>query len=761
MDDAPAPAGAGRTRRAGRIGLLVLLLVGLAATLRTPAAPAPADAPPTAFSAVRATTHVEAVAARPRTPGSAGHAEAREYLVRILDDLGWSVRVDDGVGWSATAVQGTQRGGRVANVVATLPGTDPTGTVVLAAHYDTVAGSPGAGDDGIGIATVLEAARALTAGPRPRNDVTVLVTDGEERGLLGAEEYTRRQPADARPTVVLNHEARGNGGIPVTFRISSPNAGLVGVLSGVPGTTADSFTQTAFELLPNDTDFRRLTEAGMHAADTAIAGGGAYYHSPLDTPDRLDTASLQRMGETTLAAAQRFSSADLAELGSGGDDVVVTLPWGPVHYPRPLEIALTALLAAVTGALAARRIRDGAASAGRLAASGGISIAVAAAAAGAAFVPWWLALRIAPGQASAVLREPYLPVPYQVAAAAAAVAVLLAAYPPVRRRVGPAAFATGALLAVTVTALAALPFLGVATVLVLPALPAAIAALVVDLLPTDRRGWRTPVTLAGTVPAVVVLVPAAVASFDAGLLTGAPLAGVFVAVLFALALPLVDAAGAPSQLRLAAIAAAGVVLVAAPVGGWVNRDGATPPRQEQLLYALNADTGAAVWASPRAPASAWSRALLPEEPATLPDAFPWRSETRFAHGPAPVAPLPAPGLAVVADVTDGDERTLTLRLTSPRGAPTIGLWVDGTSAAVREAVVAGRSAAPAASFGFLFSGTPAEGIEVRLTVAPRDGAVVLHVADVTDDLTVVPGYTAPENRAVVTPAVTVTRTVRL
>ncbi|MHC3367160.1 hypothetical protein ACYAFX_06865 [Rhodococcus aetherivorans] len=69
-----------------------------------------------------------------------------------------------------------------------------------------------------------------------------------------------------------------------------------------------------------------------------------------------------------------------------------------------------------------------------------------------------------------------------------------------------------------------------------------------------------------------------------------------------------------------------------------------------------------------------------------------------------------------------------------------------------------RAAAP---FGFLFSGTPAEGIEVRLTVAPRDGAVVLHVADVTDDLTVVPGYTAPENRAVVTPAVAVTRTVRL
>ncbi|MDX5311582.1 MAG: M20/M25/M40 family metallo-hydrolase, partial [Rhodococcus sp. (in: high G+C Gram-positive bacteria)] len=312
MDDVAVPARADTPRGPARIGLLVLLLVALTATLRTPVAPAPADTPPTEFSAARATAHVEAVAAQPRPPGSAGHAAARDYLVRVLDGLGWAARVDDGVGWSTTAVQGTQRGGRVANVVATLPGTDPTGSVVLAAHYDTVPASPGAGDDGIGIATVLEAARALSAGPRPRNDVTVLVTDGEERGLLGAEEYTRRQPADARPTVVLNHEARGNGGVPVTFRISSPNAGLVGVLSDVPGTTADSFTQTAFELLPNDTDFRRLTEAGLHAADTAVAGGGAYYHSPVDTADRLDTSSLQRMGETTLAAAQRFSSIDLA-----------------------------------------------------------------------------------------------------------------------------------------------------------------------------------------------------------------------------------------------------------------------------------------------------------------------------------------------------------------------------------------------------------------------------------------------------------------
>jgi Zn-dependent M28 family amino/carboxypeptidase len=66
-------------------------------------------------------------------------------------------------------VDGTQSMAAVANVIATRPGTASTGTVVLTAHYDTVVGSPGGGDDGIGIGVLLETARALntTGTPRP------------------------------------------------------------------------------------------------------------------------------------------------------------------------------------------------------------------------------------------------------------------------------------------------------------------------------------------------------------------------------------------------------------------------------------------------------------------------------------------------------------------------------------------------------------------------------------------------------------------
>src|SRR5690606_23799650 len=164
----------------------VLLVAGLVALFPGSDEPLGTDAPADVFSAARAGEHIDAIATGPRPLGSTAHADARDHLVAVLEELGWSTRVDSGVGWMARSGEATQRGARVQNIVATRDGTDPTGTVVLAAHYDTVRGSPGAGDDGIGVGTVLEVARAIDSGPPPRNDVVVLLTDGSETGLLGA-----------------------------------------------------------------------------------------------------------------------------------------------------------------------------------------------------------------------------------------------------------------------------------------------------------------------------------------------------------------------------------------------------------------------------------------------------------------------------------------------------------------------------------------------------------------------------------------------
>ncbi|MGC1303341.1 MAG: M28 family metallopeptidase [Caulobacteraceae bacterium] len=89
------------------------------------------------------------------------------------------------------------------NVLAKLPGTShPDETVMFAAHWDAYGvGKPdatgdrihrGANDDGLGIAGVLEIARAFTHAPRPQRTVVFAAWTAEERGLLGSETYASR-----------------------------------------------------------------------------------------------------------------------------------------------------------------------------------------------------------------------------------------------------------------------------------------------------------------------------------------------------------------------------------------------------------------------------------------------------------------------------------------------------------------------------------------------------------------------------------------
>jgi hypothetical protein len=259
--------------------------------------------------------------------------------------------VQESIGTFDFGVHGTQSIAAVANLIATKPGTASTGTVLLIAHYDTVAGSPGAGDDGIGVGVLLETARALSTAGASRNDVMILLTDAEEHGLHGEAAFVRERAKELGTAVVLNHEAPGDSGAPVTFRMSSPNSELLEVLAGAPGASADSSAEAVFEALPNDTDFTPFAQAGMDGYDTSIAADSAYYHSPLDDPAHLSAASLQQMGDTTLAMTRELAGMDLATVRGGGEEIVTTLPWGLLRYPQSLEIPLAVGALVLVGVL--------------------------------------------------------------------------------------------------------------------------------------------------------------------------------------------------------------------------------------------------------------------------------------------------------------------------------------------------------------------------------------------------------------------------
>ncbi|MEU5840636.1 M28 family peptidase [Rhodococcus sp. NPDC047139] len=763
MDSAEVVRHPATSRRGHLLALLgVLLVAGIITLFPATGRSLGTDAPPDVFSAARAAETIDAIAGAPRPPGSPAHTAARDHLVSTLESLGWTTRVESGVGWMARPTEATQRGARVRNIVATRSGTDPTGTVMLVAHYDTVRGSPGAGDDGIGVGTVLEVARALDGGPPPRNDVVVLLTDGEENGLLGAHRFAGTQPVRTDPVVVLNHEARGNSGAPNTFRITSPNGVLVDTLARAPGVNADSLTELIFEALPNDTDFRRFAENGFHAFDTAISAGSAYYHSPLDTPDRLSRTSLQHMGETSLAIARALATADLADVDEGGDQVMTTAPWGLLHMPRWAETVGALVLGGVAAAIVVLRVRRRETSLWQVGAAGAVTLLASALAAGAAWLPWWSAQAIDPGMASPVADEPYRPEVFEFAAIVAAIGVLVVARSWWGRVRPPGALTCGAFVLVAVLAVAGIPFPGVPLTMIVLVLPSAVGLLVALLLP--RRAGVLPLVAItmGALGSLIFGLPAVVVSFDAGLLYGAPVAGLFVAITCTALLPLCEPF--PATTRAVAISATGtvvMVVVCTLVAGYLNRDGATDPRQEYLWYSLDADRGTAVWASPDAPRSDWSQALLTTGPEPLRPAFPWREHTPMHYGSAPVAELEAPEVEILEDTTGGSARKIRLRLTSPRNAQAVGLWVDATSAHVHGATVDGYRAEPSDDFGFLFWAPGPDGIEVELTLSMLRNRLGLRVADLGDDLGVVPGFAPPADRVVVQPTVAVTRSLQL
>ena len=63
-----------------------------------------------------------------------------------------------------------------------------TSPILIGAHYDAVPGSPGADDNGTGVAVLLELAREFASQPL-NYPVRIVAFDMEEYGLLGSEQY--------------------------------------------------------------------------------------------------------------------------------------------------------------------------------------------------------------------------------------------------------------------------------------------------------------------------------------------------------------------------------------------------------------------------------------------------------------------------------------------------------------------------------------------------------------------------------------------
>ncbi|HEV8568094.1 MAG TPA: M28 family peptidase [Actinoplanes sp.] len=751
-----------RPRRRGlaaAASVVVLAAVGYVSliAIRPPAARS-ANVPAAGFSAARAVLHVQAIAARPHVAGSAANDQVREYLLTTLRGIGLSPEVQDTVsvqGGELSASAGGIGMARVRNVVTRIPGTASTGRIFLVAHYDSVQTGPGGNDDAAGVSSILEIARALTSGPRLRNDVVLVLTDAEEACLCGAKAFIDQDPLATGGGVVLNLEARGSSGPAVMFETSRDNAKLVSRYGRAPKPVGTSFAVEIYRLMPNDTDFTAFRDAGFAGLNSAYIDGAAVYHAPTDRPSVLDSDSVQHHGDNALVLVRDLGGRDLSRLKAAGDATYFPVPGGQLTYPGYLvwPLAALALLAVLVLAWLARR--RGLASGGRLA--GGflltlIPIVLAPILAQA----FWIVMQVIRPGYREMLIDPYRPLWYRLAVVALTAAVIFGWYALFRRRVGPAALAIGALgwLAVLGVALAALAP-GGSYLTALPALAGAVAGIVAILL---RGGWASVVAvLVGAAAAVVVLLPTVVLFFPAlGLHLAAT--GGFVTVLLGLALlPIVDlvhpeaggqrgldAVRARRRGGLPLLVAAVAVIAFAATGLRVDRFDAAHPAPTHLMYALDTDTGQARWLSAETSPQEWTGQYVSGSPRTVTDTLPAFGPDKLLSGRATAAPLPAPQVTVVTDTTSGDTRTLSLRLVPQRPVRLVALHV-GAGATVTAATVGGRpvpigkTAGGPWGFGFVFNAPPASGVDVILRVRGT-APVKLRAMDASDGLTALPGF---------------------
>ncbi len=638
------------------------------------------DAPDTVFSAARAAQMLTRILGdeRPHPTGSHANALVRDRIVAEFGQLGLHAQIQKrfACGGSACAT--------VENIVAHIPGNDSENAVLLAAHYDSVGAGPGASDDGAGVAALLETARALIAGPALARDVWLLVSDGEELGLIGAEAFVR-EPEFARIATVINLEARGTRGASLLIETQPGNAEIIAAMKrAMPSAGGSSMDYEIYRSLPNDTDFSVFRREGRSGLNFAWAKGAARYHTPLDDLAHLDHDSLQHHGENALAMTRELTSLPGARTGVGQaepaaatHDAVFFTIFGAAlaTWPVPWNAILLALGLALWLVLGARLVRGGM----RVGSAIGAGLSVLATLVLLGGTGWVLHLLLRFMGAMPAMwtaQGDWLVATF----VAAALPVALGCGHLIRRWFGINALALASLMPFAIIGTAAVLRMPGASYLGL--LPLLIGTACGHLFITRTPVWSGVAALVAASLWFPYAIDAYAAIGHPGLGMTTTLAGLIVLPLLPALLSLPRAAHLLGHTAIAATVLCAVLSIIRPAFD------ADVPRPASLLYAGNADA-ARLYLQPRAtmPVGFLAEAGFDDASQRIDALLGW------GHAGVAGAALTAPALNVDTDTVRDGKRHIGIRLTSRRGATSGGFILPG-DIEVSSIRVQGESLAP-------------------------------------------------------------------
>lgn len=704
-------------------GLAAMILLGAGGVRPPPLSPGEEEA------LGRALAHVERIAVRPHPCGTPDNERVRQYLVDTLRSLGLEVEVQ------STTAFAPEDGASATlhNVLARLPGTGGEGakSVLVASHYDTKPAAPGAGDATAAVASMLETARQLAAGPRPKNPVIFLVTDCEEDGLMGAHAFVDEHPWARTVGIALNFEARGVTGPSLLFETSPDNAAMVRELASlVPHPRGTSLAYEVYKHLPNDTDFTVFKAAGFPGLNFAFHDGWQFYHTPFDDPRHLDHRSVQHHLGTMRALVTRFANVDLP-LTSPGDSVYFDLAgWTFLVYPaswiQPLALAAAILALLVmgigsrTGAIDPRGVL--------MSAGLGLLAILVARFVGLVLPPAIADLHASRGIPGDVLRSGA----YGCFFAATAFTVVTFLMTVGGSRARGLEGATGALLLWTLLQLAIAHKLPGGSYLFTGPTLALAAALAIAFrrgaLPATRGQHLA--TFALTAPCVTLLTSTTILVFVSmgNSRIGAPLVGIVVCLTTLLSLLFLTPVTSSRPRLMPGIGLAAMLATFAHAA-WVTRYSPDYPRAENFHYMVDARGRLAQWSTmgpegdiERARAAVARFLTQVTKPGTVPP----------LGIPCKALPLPGPTVESKETARGASSRNIRLLVKSPRGAREVSLCFPDTE--VKLLTVQGKlfPGSPSTSWHHHFA-LPPEGLQLEIETGSLE-PVELLVADWTSEL---------------------------
>lgn len=238
----------------------------------------------------------------PRMTGTYACHKTGEYIFDQFEDFGLITSIHN---WSRFGNRYNPRWFNGFNVIGELPGTleEESIDIIFTAHYDSVKVSPGADDDGSGVAAVLATAKVLSSFEFSHT-IRFVCFSGEEQGLLGSKEYVKKLYEQGTDNVIINFNADGIGHASTEesaqrFRVWGTEdvswlVDQIEILNQVHGLNFDLDKRTLREDGRGGSDYYSFVRYGFDAIAFFESEWNPHWHTADDTLDHINFEYLTR-----------------------------------------------------------------------------------------------------------------------------------------------------------------------------------------------------------------------------------------------------------------------------------------------------------------------------------------------------------------------------------------------------------------------------------------------------------------------------------